>query len=158
GKLKAYGWSQLEGERGRLEAVRAARFPPPPAATWPELAELRAAADQHPDICKVGPPVDNINFVKDLEDDGLALPGELLALYAWSDGFDLSCIVARHVPVLSLLPCGSIDVSDSQDDYPRRAAVFQGGDQEQFSVYRDDQKQWWLVYEYEYQPIGKQAL
>lgn len=157
-KLKAYGFTQLEGERAALEAARAAKFPPPPAAAWPELVELRAAAASHSDICSIGSPVQSIYFAKELEEDGLALPNELLALYAWADGFDLSCSAATHVPVFSFLPSQSIDVSDAQEGYRRRAAVFQGGDEIQFSVYRDQRKQWWLVYEYESQPIGKKVL
>ena len=57
-----------------------------------------------------------------------------------------------------MLPSKSIDTSDEEDGYPRRAAVFQGGDEVQLSIYRDRKKHWWLVYEYEYQPIGKKAL
>ncbi len=157
-KLKAYGWTQLEGQRGALEAARAAKFPPPPPATWPELDELREAAKQHPEVCTVSPPAHSIYFVKELEEERLYLPDELPALYAWSDGFDLSCLAATYVPVFSLLPSQSIDVSEAEEGYPRRAAVFQGGDEVQFSVYRDRKKQWWLVYEYEFQPIAKKTL
>ena len=156
--LRAYGHTQLEGERATLEAARAAKFPPPPAAEWPELAEVCAAAAQHSGLCSVGSPVQSIYFAKELEEDGLPLPHELLALYAWADGFDLSCLSATHVPVFSFVPSQSIDISDAEDGYPRRAAVFQGGDEVQFSVCRDRKKRWWLVYEYEYQPIGKKAL
>ena len=157
-KLEAYGFAQLQDERARLELARAQRFPPPPPAMWPEIGELRAAAARHPEACSVRPAVDNIYFAKALHDDGLALPDELLALYAACDGFDLSCLAAKHVPVFSLLPSRSIDTSDDEEGYPRRAAVFQGGDEVQLCIYRDRKKQWWLVYEYEYQPIGKQAL
>jgi hypothetical protein len=52
----------------------------------------------------------------------------------------------------------SLDPSDAEDGYPLRQAVFQGGDEEQFSVYRDEQQQWWMVYEHEYQPVGKKQL
>src|SRR5262249_19053945 len=62
-----------------------------------------------------------------------------------------------YLPVFSFLP-QSLDISDASEGYPRRAAVFQGGDEVQLSVYRDRKKQWWLVYEYEYEPIGKKAL
>lgn len=156
-KLKAYGYTQLERERAAFEAARAAKFPPPPAAVWPELTELRMAAGAHPDACRIGPPGQNVYFAKELEEDGVALPEDLLALYAWADTFDLSCLVATYVPVFSFLP-QSLDVSDAEEGYPRRAAVFQGGDEVQLSVYQDRKKQWWLVYEYEYQPIAKKAL
>jgi len=148
---------QLEGEREPLEAARAAKFPPPLAAAWPELSELQATVARNSDVCSIGSPVQSIYFAKEFEEDGLPLPGELLALYAWADGFDLSCLTTR-VPVFSLLPSQSIDVSDAGEGYPRRAAVFQGGDEVQLSVYRDRKKQWWLVYEYESQPIGKKVV
>lgn len=158
-KLKAYGWAQLEGERAALLAARASKFPPPAAATWPELDELRALAARHPDVCTVAAPVDSVCFAQDLEDDGLPLPDELLALYAFADGFDLSCLAdPKGGPVFSLLPSVSIDASDEEEGYPRRAAVFQGGDEVQLCVFRDAKKQWWLVYEHEYRPIARKAF
>jgi len=157
-KLKAYGFAQLEGERPGLERERASRFPAPPALSWPELAALRATAKAHPDVCTLGLPVDSIYFAKELKDDGLLLPDELLGLYAACDGFDLSCLAAPHLPVFSFLSAAAIDTSDEGDGYPRRAVVFQGGDEIQISVYRDRKKQWWLVYEYEAEPIAKKSL
>jgi hypothetical protein len=157
-KLKAYGLTQLEGERPQLYAALAAKFPPPPPATWPELAELLAAAKQHPHACKIDPPVESVYFAKQLEEEALALPEELLALYAWARSFDLSCVVAAYLPVFSLAPPLSLDASDAEDGYPRRQAVFQGGDEVQFSVYRDKKQQWWLVYEYDYLPVCKKPL
>jgi hypothetical protein len=157
-KLKAYGFAQLEGERSRLNAALAAEFPPPAPATWPELAELQTAAKQHPDACKIGPLIESVYFAQQLEEEGLALPEDLVALYAWADSFDLSCVVATYLPVFSLAPPLSLDASEAEEGYPRRQAVFQGGDEVQFSVYRDREKQWWLVYEYEYQPVGEKPL
>jgi hypothetical protein len=157
-KLKAYGYRQLEAERPRLESARVSRFPAPAPATWPELAELSAAAERYPSVCKVGGPIQNAAFVHELEQDGILVPEEALAVYAWSDGFDLSCLAAEYLPVFSLLPSDSIDVSDEEGSYPRRAVLFQGGDEVQFSVYRDSKTQWWLVYECEYEPIGRRLL
>jgi hypothetical protein len=157
-KLKAYGFTQLEGERPQLEAARAAKFPPPPAITWPELAELHAAAQRHPDACSVAPGIRSAYFVKELQNDGISLPDQLPALYAACNGFDLSCVGAPHIPVFSLLPSESVDIFDEKDGYPRRAVVFQGGDDVQLSVYRDRKKQWWLVYEHELLPINKKPL
>ena len=158
-KLKAYGWTALEGERPRLERERASKHPPPPSASWPELQELRSAAEQHPNFCVVRPPVGNVYFAAALREAGLPLPDELLAVYAAHDGFDLSCIAdAPHVPVFSLLPSASIDDCEATDGYAHRAACFQGGDEVQMSVYRDRKKLWWLVYEHEYQPIAKKPL
>ena len=158
-KLKAYGWTALEGERPRLEHERASKYPPPPPARWPELQDLRSAAEQHPELCVTNPPVGNVYFAEGLRADGLPLPDELLAVYAAHDGFDLSCIaVAPHVPVFSLLPGASIDACEASDGYARRAACFQGGDEVQLSVYRDRKKVWWVVYEHEYQPVAKKPL
>lgn len=155
--LKAYSYTQLETERAALEAARAAMFPAPPPATWPELTTLRTAAAAHPDACRIGPPGTNVYFAKEMADGGAALPDDVLALYAWADTFDLACIAATYLPVFSFVP-QSLDISDAADGYPRRAAVFQGGDEVQLAVYKDRKKQWWLVYEYEYEPIGKKAL
>lgn len=157
-KLKAYGFTQLENERPKLEVARASKLPAPPPADWPEISELRAAADQHPDMCSLGAPVPSVYFAKELKDDGIVLPDELLRLYAACDGFDLSCLSARDVPVFSLLSVRAIDISEETDAYPRRAVLFQGGDEVQFSVFRDRNKQWWLVYEHEYEPLEKRAL
>ena len=158
-KLKAYGWTALEGERPRLEHARASNHPPPPPAGWPELQELRSAAEHYPTFCVVCPPVGNVYFAVALREAGLPLPDELLALYAAHDGFDLSCIAdPPHVPVFSLLPSASIDECEAADGYARRAACFQGGDEVQLSVYRDRKNLWWLVYEYEFQPLAKKPL
>jgi len=156
--LKAYGFAQLDSERPSLERERASKFPAPRAPSWPELAELRAVAEAHPDVCTLGPPVDSVYFAKELKDDGILLPDELLGLYAACDGFDLSCLAAPQIPVFSLLPATAIDTCGEGDSYPRRAAVFQGGDEIQLSVYRDRKKQWWLVYEYELEPMAKKSL
>ncbi|WP_394844856.1 hypothetical protein LZC95_48395 [Pendulispora brunnea] len=156
--LKAYGYTQLEGVRSDIERSRAAKFPPPLPATWPELETLRVAAVQHPDACRISPPAQSGYFAEELKADGLLLPEGLLELYAWADGFDISLAVEPNLPVFGLLPAASIDESDESGQYPRRAAVFYGGDEVQFSVYRDEKRQWWLVYEYEYEPIAKKEL
>ncbi|MGE0549493.1 MAG: hypothetical protein AB7O24_34065 [Kofleriaceae bacterium] len=155
--LKMYGYTQLESERARLGAASAAKFPLPAPPTWPELTELRALAAKHPDVCSIAAPVQAMAFSKELEDDGLHLPEDLLAFYAWADGFDLACVVAPYLPVFSVLPSKSIDVSDAVDGYPRRPVVLVGGDSVQFSVYRDH-RQWWLVYEYDFRPLAKKPL
>lgn len=157
-KLRAYGFAQLEGERAPLERARASKFPPPPPATWPELVELREAAARRPDVCRLGAPAGNVYFAKALEEDGLPLPEDLLALYAACNGFDLSCASAPHIPVFSMLAGESIDVCEQADGTPPRAAVFQGGDEVQLCAYRDRKKAWWLVYEFEFEPVGKKLL
>lgn len=158
-KLKAYGWTALEGERPRLERQRASKYPPSTPANWPELGQLKSASEGHPDFCVVRAPVENVYFAEALREGGLPLPGELLALYAAHDGFDLSCVShPPHVPVFSLLPGASIDENEASDGYPRRAVCFEGGDETELSVYCDRKKVWWVVYEYEYQPVAKKVL
>ena len=158
-KLKAYGWTALESERPRLQRERAAKYPPPAAASWLELQELKSVRKEHPARCILRPPVENVYFAEALREDGLPLSDELLALYAAHDGFDLSHIAnPPHIPVFSLLPSASIDDCEASDGYARRAACFQGGDEVQLSVYRDRKRVWWIVYEYEYQPIAKKPL
>ena len=152
--LASSGWTHLEEERAALERARAARFPAPPRATWPELDELASGAD-----CTVQPPVDDVYFAAVLRDDGLPLPDELLALYAAHDGFDLAWMDgAVPIPVFGLLPSASVDERERAPGYPRRVACFGGGDGVQLSVYRDRKKAWWLVYEYDDDPIAKRPL
>jgi hypothetical protein len=99
--LRSTGFAQLEGERGHHERERARRFPPPPAATWREIAELRALADSHPEHCRVGPPATHVEFAARLGQVGVEIPGELLAFYAACSHVVLTC---RHVA----LPAGQI--------------------------------------------------
>lgn len=158
-KLKAYGWTAMEGERAPLERQRAAKFPPPTAASWPELGALKSANQQHPNLCVVRAPVENTYFAEALRESGLQLPDELLALYAAHDGFDLSCLAhSPHVPVFSLLPGATIEENEASAGYPRRVVCFEGGDETELSVYCDRRKVWWVVYEYEYQPIARKPL
>jgi hypothetical protein len=80
--LRSTGYPALEAERAGIERVLAERFPPPPAVTWRELAELRALAIAEPGLCRLGPPVAHVEFAARLAATGTELPGELLALYA----------------------------------------------------------------------------
>lgn len=153
-RLRAHGLVELEGARVGLVDARAARYPAPSPGAWPELAELRAIAAQHPRVCTLAAPVHDASFAADLAAEGLPLPDELVALYAACDGFDLTCMEAVDLPVFSLLSSRSIDITEA-DELPRRPVVFQGGDAIQFSVVRDDVQQWWLVHEYEYEAIAK---
>jgi hypothetical protein len=100
------GFDQLEAERPRLEAERARRFPPPAPVTWRELAELRALAARHPELCRVGPPAIHVEFAARLAAAGHELPGELLAFYAAADHVELIC---RHVAA----PAGGICSGDA---------------------------------------------
>lgn len=157
-KLKAYGVLDLESRRSELELARAAKYPPPEPVDWPEVEEIRVAA-KNADVATIEEPVSNVYFAHAFKtEEGLKLPDELLALYATCNGFDLSCAAANYLPVFSLLPSESIDVSESSRKFPKRLAVFQGGDEVQLAVFRDRVKSWWLVYEYEYEPDTKIPL
>src|SRR5262245_43234771 len=92
--LRATGFGQVDGERERCERERDLRYPPPPAATWRELAELRRLAAGYPEHCQIGPPVTHVEFAARLEEAGVELPGDLLAFYAACGHVGLAC---RHV-------------------------------------------------------------
>ena len=68
---------------------------------WREIAELRALAERHPELCRVGPPATHVEFAARLAATGSALPDELLAVYAAASHVALTC---RHVEV----PAGGI--------------------------------------------------
>jgi hypothetical protein len=99
--LRSTGFVELEGERAHHERERDRRFPPPPAVRWRELAELRALADSDPALCRMGPPVTHVEFAARLEATGVAVPDELLALYAAASHIALTC---RHIAT----PAGAI--------------------------------------------------
>jgi hypothetical protein len=92
--LRRTGFVELEAARGDHEAACATRYPPPPPATWRELAELRELAVRHPEHCRLGPPVRHVAFAVRLAASGTELPRELLALYAACSHVTLVC---RHV-------------------------------------------------------------
>lgn len=95
---RSAGCDQLEADRPRLEAERARRYPPPAPVTWRELGELRALAERHPELCRIGPPANHVEFAVRLAATGSELPGDLLALYAAASHIELTC---RCVPVLA---------------------------------------------------------
>jgi hypothetical protein len=97
-------------------------------------------------------------FVQNFKEEGLALPDEIVSLYGAFDGFNLNAAAAPVVPVFAMLEAGAMDIYDAEGGYPRRVAVFQGGDEVHISVYRDRKKSWWCSYEYEFEPIGKREL
>lgn len=154
-RLAALGIRDLDGERVAIEGARRAAFPIPEPAAWPELDELRAAAVSRPAVCKIAAPVEDVAFVRDLAAEGVELPEEVLALYAACDGFDLSCEQAEYLPVFSLLPSAAIDTSG---DAPRRAVVFEGGDNVHLSIHRADDGRWRVVYEHQYEAVAEADL
>jgi hypothetical protein len=157
---KVCGFDDLESERHRILASRAAKFSPPPMATWPEIAELRLAAEMYPASCVLRPPAKSVYFATTAKEDGTPIPEPLLGLYAAFDGFDLASRLTPRWPVFSLLDGASVGRSEAEVSrgFPARAIVFGGEDELGLSVYRDRQKKWWLVYDYEYNPIAKKRF
>lgn len=86
------------------------------------------------------------------------LPEDVVALYGAFDGFDLYSVAAPHVPVFALFAAASLEVNDAERGFPKRVAVFQGGDEVQICVYRRRKTEWWCSYEYGYEPVGKAPL
>jgi len=104
--LRSTGFVELEPGRAPLERECARRYPPPPAASWRELAELHALAIAQPEYCRVGPPATHVEFAARLAASGTPLPDELLALYAACSHVALWC---RHVAASA----GSIAAGDA---------------------------------------------
>jgi hypothetical protein len=159
-RVEFCGFDDLESERPAILAAKAAKFPPPPMATWPEIAELRLAAEMYPASCVLRPPAKSVYFATLAKEDRTPIPEPLLGLYAAFDGFDLASRLTRHWPVFSLLDGDSVGRSEAEVSrgFPARAIVFGGEDELGLSVYRDRQKKWWLVYDYEYNPIAKKPF
>lgn len=157
--VRAAGFAELEPERPRLEHDRARRFPPPPPATWRELAELRALAARHPELCRVGPPATHVEFAARLLASGSELPGELLALYAAASHVELTC---RHVAASAGGICAgdALRVRDGRlilfDRVKRRPALMLI-EQPGVSITRA-LGTWWLVLEDEHAPATRRPL
>jgi hypothetical protein len=157
--LRSTGFVELEPERAELERERARRFPPPPPATWRELAELRALALAHPEHCQVGPPVTHVEFAGRLEASGTRLPGELLAFYAACSHLALAC---RRVPASAGSICagdalrvrdGRVILFDRIKRHPVTLLVEQPG----ISILQAIGT-WWLVLEDDRAPAIKRPL
>ena len=108
--LARHGLLDLEPQRAVLEAERVRRFPPPPAATWPEFDELRALAKNEPDTCELGPPLRTGDIAPAMLERGVLVPDELLALYAAFDGVTLrdrttGALALQIVAAEELYPC-----------------------------------------------------
>lgn len=151
--MEAFGY-QVETTRQQLLHGAAHAFPRPEPLSSPEVDALRAASRRHPDACMLANPVDNVAFADNLRTEGLAVPDDLLRLLAVCNGFDLSCAAATYLPVFSLLPSESFDVLDAEGEFPRRIAVFQGGDDVELGVYADEAGVW-LTLELEHSPSGR---
>jgi hypothetical protein len=146
--LRSTGFAQLEPERARCERERDLRFPPPPPATWRELAELRRLAAEHPAHCRIGPPATHIGFASRLEESGVELPGDLLAFYAAASHVELDC---RHVAARAGSICAgeALRVRDGRVilfDRTKRSPATQMVDQPGISI-AQALGTWWLVLE-----------
>ena len=146
--LRSTGFAQLEPERVRCERERDLRFPPPPAATWRELTELRRLAAAHPEHCRIGPPATHIEFALRLEESGVEPPAELLAFYAACSHVAVEC---RHVAARAGSICAgeALRVRDGRlilFDRIKRHPATQMVDQPGISI-AQALGTWWLVLE-----------
>ncbi|HET9625182.1 MAG TPA: hypothetical protein VFP84_27630 [Kofleriaceae bacterium] len=157
--LRGVGTPALEHLRAACEATQARLHPPPPPVRWPEILELRALAERHPEHCEIGPPVTHIEFAARLAALGTALPIELLALYAACGHITLTC---RHVATLA----GMIGRGESLRAYDGRIALFKRVrrdprmlfvEQPGISIWHE-LGSWWLVLEDEQAPATKRPL
>jgi hypothetical protein len=157
--LRTTGYTELEALRPAVETACESRFPPPPAATWRELAELRALAVSHPALCSIGPPVRHVEFAVRLAAEGTEVPGELLALYAACSHIALTC---RSVAAAAGTIC-SADALRARDGrlilFPRknRHPMMQFVDQPGLSV-AQALGTWWLVLEDDRAPATRRPL
>jgi hypothetical protein len=161
---RSAGFEQLEGERPRLEGECAARFPPPAPVTWRELAELRALAAEHPELCRIGPPAAHVEFAARLAASGYELPRELLALYAACSYVELTCrCVATPAGSISAVSIcagdalrvrdGRLIVFDRRKRHPALMLVEQPGISVAQAI-----GTWWLVLEDDRAPATRRPL
>jgi hypothetical protein len=157
--LRNSGYRELEAERPGFEHACAQRFPPPAAAAWPELVELRALADAEPALCQLGAPVRHVEFAVRLGGAGAEVPRELLALYAAASHVQLTC---RRVAV----PAGSICAGEALQIVDGRLILFarkrrhpmmQFVDQPGVSI-AQALGTWWLVLEDDRAPATRRPL
>jgi len=157
--VRSAGFDQLEGQRSRLERARSERFPPPSPVTWREIAELRALAADHPELCRLGPPATHVEFAARLAATGCELPRELLALYAGCSYLELTC---RHVatPAGSICPGEALRVREGRlilfDRFKRHPAMMLV-EQPGISIAQAIGT-WWLVLEDDHAPAVRRPL
>jgi hypothetical protein len=157
--LRSTGFVELESVRDDHEAACAMRFPPPPPATWRELAELRERAVQHPAHCRLGAPARHVAFAARLATSGTELPRELLALYAACSHIALLC---RHVASSAAELCGgeALRVRDGRlvlIERIRRHPVTMLVEQPGVSI-AQALGTWWLVLEDERAPETRRPI
>jgi hypothetical protein len=157
--LRSTGYSELEAERAGFERACAARFPPPPAATWREIAVLHALAASDPGLCSIGAPVLHVEFAVRLGDTGTEVPRELLAFYAAASHVTLTC---RHVvaPAASICPGEALRVREGRlilFDRIKRHPMMQFVEQPGVSI-AQALGTWWLVLEDDRAPATRRPL
>ena len=157
--LRSTGFVELEGVRDDHEAACATRYPPPPAATWREIAELRERAARHPEHCRLGAPVRHVAFAARLAATGTELPRELLALYAACGHVALLC---RHVASSAAELCAgeALRVRDGRlvvIERIRRHPVTMLVEQPGVSI-AQALGTWWMVLEDERAPATRRPL
>jgi len=157
--LRSTGFLALEAARDAQEAACATRYPPPPAATWRELAELRDSAVRYPEHCRLGTPVRHVAFAARLAATGTELPRELLALYAACGHIVLLC---RHVAASAAELCAgeALRVRDGRlvlIERIRRHPVTMLVEQPGVSI-AQALGTWWLVLEDERAPATRRPL
>ena len=101
------GITELEVARPALERARQAASQPPAPPTWPELAALRALP---PAQARLAPGITHAGFAVELADRGAPVPGELMALYAATDGLELRNPTTDEV-VFALAPARELAVT-----------------------------------------------
>lgn len=153
------GYTQLEALRAGLEQARAVRFPPPAAATWREIAQLRSLAAAHPELCQLGAPVTHVEFADRLAETGTEVPRELLAFYAACGHMQLTCRNVA-VPVASICAGEALQARDGRlvlfarkNRHPRMMFVDQPG----VSI-AQALGTWWLVLEDDQAPATRRPL
>jgi len=157
--VRSCGLVELEAARADHAAACVARYPAPPPARWPELAELQARARDDAAHCRLGPPVLHIEFAARLVAEGIALPGELLALYAACSHVVLDC---RHVaaPAAEILAGDALRARDGRltlIERVRRRPTTMLVEQPAISI-AHALGTWWLVLEDERAPATRRPL
>lgn len=157
--LRRTGYAQLEALRPGLEQARAQRFPPPAAARWREIDQLRALAAAHPALCQIGAPATHVEFAARLGETGAEVPAELLAFYAACGHMQLTCRNVA-VPAASICPGEALQVRDG------RLVLFARRNRHPMMLFVDQPGvsiaqalgTWWLVLEDEHAPATRRPL
>jgi hypothetical protein len=119
-----------------------------------EYRRVTLPTRQHPESCVLHPPVANMCFVHELADEGLSLPDDLLQLFTFYDGFDLSFVADPARSNFSLLSSTSLEIEEQCGRFPRRINVFQGDEESTAIAVYSRAGQWRMVFCQEYEPVA----